>query len=90
MSVAVVRILPVTDRVVTGNCPAAEQRMRSPYPSIDDIGINAAAGRRIVIISVERQVALVDAVKPEVCAGLRGICINLLVLLDLLDAKVLT
>src|SRR6185295_10201421 len=82
MAYAVVPIPPVANLVDTWKCTAAERGMGKADAGVDDVNVDPGAVEVPGVIRVERQVALVDAVKPpgrrvRLCANDRGLSVLL-------------
>ena len=88
VAVAVVGALAVAHGREAVADPARELRVGRPEAGVDDVGVDARAGLLVDVGSVQRQVALVDAVEAPGGPGLRGDGLHHAVLLDERDAVV--
>ena len=70
VAVAVARAPPVVDGGVTTAHAPGELLMGRADAGVDDVSMDAGAVGRVVVAVVERQIALVDAVKPPGGGGL--------------------
>src|SRR6185369_12679659 len=70
MTVAVIGAEAVVDRGEAGDDASGELRVRRADAGVDDIGFHARAGWRVVIVAIERKIALIDSVESPGGAGL--------------------
>src|SRR6266850_2927408 len=89
MAVAVIRSLSVINGRETGNHSTGDLRVCRANSGINDVCLHTRAGGVVIVISVQRQVALVYAIEPPGCAGLSYRSSHYSVLLDKSHARVL-
>src|SRR5438128_3862001 len=88
VSVAVLAIPSIADRVVANAGASAEIVVRSANAGVDDVRVYVRRSGVVSVVAVEWKIALIDAIESPRRAALGGLERDLAVFLDVLHARV--